>query len=281
MRNNVKVILKNLAYDLVFIIVGFICLHFFNEYSSNPNGPGFPNVMLAAVTTAIIIIYLFPIRFKEDKPIYENKKAIIVFLILEAFLQILIFTLNTVLGLNNSTSQSVNGIYYLLIYVGLSLTLFICYFFNIKFKDFNWNISAKSIILVITVYLGYQLCFSFIDISRGTIQINNILNIKSILKFIKSILICSAYPGLYEEVLYRGFLISGLKGLGLNDNNCNIIQSILFGINHTMSWGIPSSLICLLAFASQAMGGYILGKVYFKTKSLLPCILLHGLFDAL
>lgn len=103
---------------------------------------------------------------------------------------------------------------------------------------------------------------------------NNILN------FLIGTIVNSAYPGFFEEVLYRGFLISGLKGLGLSNNKCNIVQAIIFGISHVMSWGIPS-WIFLLSTASQAMVGYLLGKIYFKTESLMPCILFHGLLDSM
>lgn len=89
----------------------------------------------------------------------------------------------------------------------------------------------------------------------------------------------AGYPGFYEEVLYRGLLISALKGLGLDDDKTNILQAILFGIHHIMSWGIASWFF-LLSIAAQALLGYVLGKIYFKTKSLMPCILLHGLLDS-
>jgi membrane protease YdiL (CAAX protease family) len=88
----------------------------------------------------------------------------------------------------------------------------------------------------------------------------------------------SLHPGVFEEVLYRGLLISGLKGFGLKDEQTNIIQAIIFGITHVISFGnVPS--IFILHTASQIILGYVIGKVYFKTKSLTPCILLHGLID--
>lgn len=98
--------------------------------------------------------------------------------------------------------------------------------------------------------------------------------------FLLNALFNAAYPGIFEEVLYRGFLISGLKGIGLSDEKCNVIQSIIFGIAHVMSWGAAPKAFILYTTA-QAMAGYLLGKVYFKTKSLTPCILLHGLMNVI
>lgn len=90
----------------------------------------------------------------------------------------------------------------------------------------------------------------------------------------------SLYPGFFKEVLFRGFLISGLKGFGLSDDRCNIFQAIILGVGHVMSWGMPS-WIFLLAMTWQAMLGYVLGKLHFKTNSLLSCILFHGFLNAI
>ena len=99
---------------------------------------------------------------------------------------------------------------------------------------------------------------------------------KSILNFIYQCI----YPGIFEETLYRGFLISGLKGLKLNESKCNVIQALIFGASHVNSWG-SGSFIFLLHTAFQSLIGYLFGKLYFKTKSLTPCIILHGLFNTI
>lgn len=280
MKHGFEINLKTLVCDFVFIIIGYVCLLIYNKYSYNGNGILFPILMSGAVTTAIIIIYLYPMRVKDEnhKHIYDNKKALILFFIIEALHQITIFTLNRIFGLNNSTAQNFNKMYFLLIELGISLTIFICYFFKIRLKKFNWNLSIKSFTLVVIVYVVYKLFLNFYGISKGIIYIDNIYDINFILKFILKAILNSAYPGIFEEVLYRGFFISGLKGFGFSDDTCNIVQAIIFGISHVMSWG-TTSWIFLLSTAAQAMLGYVLGKIYFKTKSLVPCILFHGLLD--
>jgi len=271
--------LKIILFDLVFVAIGYICLFNYNKYSPNPIGRLYPILISVAIAVMIVITYFFSNSKSKDRCIYENKRALFLFLILWALLLILIFTLSTVFKIDNSNSSNANKIYLLLIKLGISLTLLICYFFKISLKEFNWNISIKSFAFIIILYIAYKFILNLNGILEGAIHINNILKMSFIFKFSISAIVESVYPGIYEEVLYRGFLISGLKGLGLSDETSNIVQAILFGISHVMSWG-TASWVFLLFTASQAMMGYIFGKVYFKTKSLLPCILLHGLIDA-
>lgn len=130
---------------------------------------------------------------------------------------------------------------------------------------------------MIIVFIVYRFIFNFNDISKGTINIHQILDLEFIIDFALKAVINSVYPAFYEEILFRGLLISGLKGFELSNNTCNIIQAIIFGIAHIMSWGEPSWWVHLLALSIQIMIGYLLEKLYFKTNSLLPCILFHGL----
>ncbi|MDF2880491.1 MAG: hypothetical protein K0R54_1048 [Clostridiaceae bacterium] len=280
MKNSIKLNYKSLIQDFIFMAAAYTCLYIYNIYNKNylyyKNAP----VMTAAVTAAIIIIYVFPLSNNEDKHIYENKKALIPYVIIHATLLILILTLNNLFGLNNSTAQNFNKAYFLLIELCITLTIFICYFFKIKLNNFCWKMPGKSLALVILVYIIYELILNFMGIYKGIIHVNNIFSINFITKFTMSAIINSLYPGFFEEVLFRGFLISGLRGFGFSDDKCNIIQSIIFGIGHVMSWG-TATWVFMLSTASQVMLGYVLGKMYFKTKSLLPCILFHGLIDAM
>jgi membrane protease YdiL (CAAX protease family) len=271
--------LKTLIYDFIFIAAGCICLYLYSMYSHHEWGIWDIILMAVAYVVLVVIIYLYPVRVKEDKHIYENKKAIIPFLIIFSIVLITIFTLNKAFGLNNSTLGNHIG-YYLLVVLGFSSALFISYFFKVRLYEFNWDMPFRSFILVILLYAIFRLITNFIGNYEGTIHLSNIFNIQFILQFIISTIAKSIYPGIFEEVLYRGFFISALKGFGLSNQKCNIIQAVLFGIGHVMSWG-TASWVFLLSTAGQAMMGYVLGKVYFKTKSLLPCILLHGLLDAM
>lgn len=103
--------LKTLIYDFIFIAAGCICLYLYSTYSHHEWGIWDIILMAAAYVALVVIIYLYPVRVKEDKHIYENKKAIIPFFIIFSIVIITIFTLNKAFGLNNSTMGNHIGYY--------------------------------------------------------------------------------------------------------------------------------------------------------------------------
>jgi uncharacterized protein len=78
---------------------------------------------------------------------------------------------------------------------------------------------------------------------------------------------------LVEEVVYRGLLYSALRrnvGVALT---IIIVTAMFAGVHFFQYWGSPGTilLICLLSL--------ILTLVRYRTKSLLPCIILHTLIN--
>jgi membrane protease YdiL (CAAX protease family) len=78
-----------------------------------------------------------------------------------------------------------------------------------------------------------------------------------------------AIPAVTEELLFRGLLLPGLArrygaaaGLALS--------SVLFGLVHA----VP------VAIVYAAIAGAVLGLVRMRTRSVLPCIAMHGAFNA-
>jgi membrane protease YdiL (CAAX protease family) len=101
-------------------------------------------------------------------------------------------------------------------------------------------------------------------------------------RYLSSVIIVFIYPALYEEFLFRGLLVSGLKGFFNNECLINITQAIVFGLMHfsiytERGFGIWSPVF----IGSQVILGYLLGSLYLKTRSLTPSIILHTLFDIL
>lgn len=228
---------------------------------------------IISMSITLLLIQIFPFRHNYLE-IYKNKYAICLFLILEIVLQAFIFITNQYFGLNNTTVNEINIIYIRLLHLIMTATLFISYLFNISFKDFNWGITFKNFLLILIIYIFYKglNIISYNEVNILMFDKNNIKN------FIFHLIYQCFYPGIFEETLYRGFLVSGLRGLGLNENKSNVIQAVIFGASHLNSWGTGFSVF-LLHTAFQAIIGYMFGKLYFKTKSLTPCIILHGLFN--
>ena len=88
---------------------------------------------------------------------------------------------------------------------------------------------------------------------------------------------------LFEEVVFRGLVLKMLlrkmggtkKGIVI----AFITSATLFGIVHSVHlfWDTPFSVFSSVIFA--AAGGFFLGAIYLRTKTLVAPILLHALFN--
>lgn len=85
--------------------------------------------------------------------------------------------------------------------------------------------------------------------------------------------------GFIEEVIFRGFLFKMME----KDNvKCAIfVSSITFGIGHIINLLNGAELIPTLLQVCYAMAiGYLFVIIFYKSKSLLPCIITHAVFNA-
>lgn len=71
---------------------------------------------------------------------------------------------------------------------------------------------------------------------------------------------------IFEEIIFRGIIQKGLMNRGVEPWKAILFASLLFGIIHGNPW----------QFVGAALLGGVLGLVYYKTKSLLLPMLLHG-----
>jgi membrane protease YdiL (CAAX protease family) len=71
---------------------------------------------------------------------------------------------------------------------------------------------------------------------------------------------------IFEEIIFRGIIQKGLINKGVKPWKAIIFASIIFGLVHANPW----------QFVGAVLLGCVLGLVYFKTKSLLLPMLLHG-----
>ncbi len=88
--------------------------------------------------------------------------------------------------------------------------------------------------------------------------------------------------GFLEEVIFRGLLFNAM--LRDNVNSAVIVSSVTFGIGHIIRLFngsgaelLPNLLQVLYAVAA----GFMFVMIYYRTKSLLACIVTHSLFNAL
>ena len=91
--------------------------------------------------------------------------------------------------------------------------------------------------------------------------------------------------GLFEEMLCRGMLFNAFrdrfgdskKGIYLSA----LLSSMLFGLFHLVNLvSYPDLVIATIAQVIYAtFFGFIFCVIYFRSKNILACIILHGLFD--
>ncbi|WP_027378295.1 CPBP family intramembrane glutamic endopeptidase [Chryseobacterium daeguense] len=70
----------------------------------------------------------------------------------------------------------------------------------------------------------------------------------------------------FEEIIFRGIIQKGLINKGVKPWTAIVFASIIFGLVHANPW----------QFVGAVLLGCVLGLVYYKTKSLLLPMLLHG-----
>ena len=86
--------------------------------------------------------------------------------------------------------------------------------------------------------------------------------------------------GFIEEVIFRGFLFKMME----KDNvkSAIIVSSITFGIGHIINLFNGADLIPTLLQVCYAMSiGYLFVIIFYKSKSIIPCIIAHAVNNAL
>lgn len=88
--------------------------------------------------------------------------------------------------------------------------------------------------------------------------------------------------GFLEEVIFRGLLFKSMAENGIK--SAITVSSITFGIGHIINLinGSGAELIPNLLQVIYAMAaGFMFVMIFYKSGSLIPCIIGHGLFNAL
>ena len=86
--------------------------------------------------------------------------------------------------------------------------------------------------------------------------------------------------GFLEEMIFRGFLFKMME----KDNvkRAIIVSSITFGIGHIVNLLNGAELLVTLLQICYAIAiGYMLVIIYHKSKSIIPCVLFHIVFNSL
>ncbi len=99
--------------------------------------------------------------------------------------------------------------------------------------------------------------------------------IETVLTFVSML-----FVGFIEEVIFRGFLFKAIarKRAGL----AAVVSSVTFGLGHIVNLLNGAEIQQTLLQICYAIAiGYLFTIIFIKTKSLLPCIITHGVLNAL
>ncbi|MGG7213475.1 CPBP family intramembrane glutamic endopeptidase [Clostridium nigeriense] len=252
-----KVQTKELILEWIFIIIlcmGIVIYYekFYIKYSS--------------VTGISVVILLNILKFcdKDDESIFGNRKSIFTFILAYIITlypnKIFIYLLPFIGSIFTLTFVRI---------IIIILPIFSCYFWKIKLRDFNWKLSFKWLAIIIVIFFALLMP----ELYKYGTSLFMYRNFSSLFDYIFNIVMALIFNAGFEEIIFRGFLISALKSFQLSDTKVNIIQSILFGIPHLYLVSSP------LGICWHILIGYILGKVYLNSKSLTPGIILHLLIN--
>ena len=88
--------------------------------------------------------------------------------------------------------------------------------------------------------------------------------------------------GFLEEMIFRGFLFQAMVKDGVK--SAIIVSSVTFGIGHIVNLfnGSGAELLPNLLQVIYAIAiGFVFVLIFYRTKTLLPCIIIHGIFNSL
>ena len=113
-----------------------------------------------------------------------------------------------------------------------------------------------------------------------TVNLWNGININNSVVEIICHIISMINIGFIEEIIFRGFLFKMMEKDNLR--NAIIVSSITFGVGHIINLFMGAELIStLLQIAYATSIGYLFVTIFYKSKSLIPCIITHSLMNAL
>ena len=185
----------------------------------------------------------------------------------------------------------------------ICMTLIILYVVVNSFCLQNFDTTDYRMVIINTVFSGLLILMMFLLKRTEYYGLKKVEDTKKYLYFIPLIIIISANLwggininneplkilfhiltmfniGFIEEIIFRGFLFKMMEKSGVK--SAIIVSSITFGIGHIVNLLNGANLIPTLIQICYAISiGFLFVIIFYKSKSLLPCIITHALFNGL
>ncbi len=131
--------------------------------------------------------------------------------------------------------------------------------FQGKLSDYLW-FAPLVLLLTVNLWHGVRLNFSPMETAL----------------YIASMLLV----GFLEEVIFRGLLFGAMRPNGIQ--SAFIVSSLTFGIGHVVNLLNGAEFLPTLLQVCYAVAiGFLFTLIFYKGKSLWPCILTHSIFNSL
>ena len=195
------------------------------------------------------------------KKIFEKNETLICMILIILYIVINSYCMQN-FGIEDYKSTIINTIFSLfLIILMISIKRTSYYGLN-KITNLKQYLYFIPLILIPTVNL-----WNGININNSTNEIIfYILNMFNI--------------GFIEEIIFRGFLFKMMEKS--NVKAAIIVSSVTFGIGHIVNLLNGAELVSTLMQVCYAIAiGFLFVIIFYKSKSLIPCIITHGLTNAL
>ena len=195
------------------------------------------------------------------KKIFEKHETLFCMLLIVFYIVINSFCIQN-FGLVDYRSVIINTIYSFLLILLMVFLKRTRYYGLIKVTNINKYLYFIPLLLIVSVNLWNGININN-SISEMIFYILNMINV-----------------GFIEEIIFRGFLFKMLA----KDNikSAIIISALTFGIGHIFNLFNGAELFPTLMQICYAISiGYLFAIIFYKSKSLIPCIITHALVNLL
>jgi len=195
------------------------------------------------------------------KKIFEKYELLFCMLLIIVYILINSYCIQS-FGMYDYRSTIINTIFSIFLIILMILLDRISYYGLKKVKNSQKYLYFFPLVLIISVNLW------------NGVNINNSIN--EIIFYILTMI----NIGFIEEIIFRGFLFKMMAEDNLK--SAIIVSSITFGIGHIINLLNGADLIPTLLQICYAISiGYLFVIIFYKSESLVPCIITHSLVNSL
>lgn len=195
------------------------------------------------------------------KKVFENYEVLFCIMLIVIYILVNSYCIQN-FGVEDYRSAIINTIFSVFLIILIIMLKRVSYYGLTWVKDLKKYLYFIPLIFIVSVNL-----WNWVNINNSKSEI--IFHILTMINV-----------GFIEEIIFRGFLFKMMAKD--NINMAIIVSSITFGVGHIINLFIGADLIPTLLQVCYAISiGYLFVIIFYKSKSLIPCIVTHCLVNSL